>query len=206
MSTGPAIVVIGMGNPLRRDDGVGSRVARQIEALGPPGVEVRTHDGGDPGLMDAWEGVSAAVVVDAVSSGAPAGTIFRFDAGAGPLPAHLEPACSTHGFGLDNAVELARALDRLPGRLIVIGVEGSDFSRGGGLSGAVEGAVERAVEAVMKEIGRLATPGPPRRFHIGLEELKPSPAGKGEGAGKPLIPGQREMALPGPRRGAAEHA
>ena len=86
VSAGPAIVVIGMGNPLRRDDGVGSRVARQLEALAPPGVEVRTHDGDGPGLMDAWEGMSAAVVVDAVSSGAPAGTIFRFDASAGPCP------------------------------------------------------------------------------------------------------------------------
>ena len=176
MSAEPAIVVIGVGNPLHRDDGVGSRVARHLEALAPPGVEVRTHDGGGPGLMDAWEGVSAAVVVDAVSSGAPAGTIFRFDAGAGPLPAHLRAACSTHGFGLDNAVELARALDRLPGRLIVIGVEGDDFSRGRGLSGTVEGAVERAVEAVMKEIGRLAASGPPGPFPEGHgmpEELKP---------------------------------
>ena len=159
MSTEPAIVVIGMGNPLRHDDGVGSRVARQLDALAPPGVEVRTHGGVGPGLMDAWKGVSAAVVVDAVSSGAPAGTIFRFDAAARPLPGHLGTMCSTHGFGLHNAVELARALDRLPDRLIVIGVEGDDFSRGSGLSSAVEGAVERVVEAVMKEIDRLATPG-----------------------------------------------
>ena len=158
MSTEPAIVVIGMGNPLRHDDGVGSRVARQLEALAPPGVEVRTHGGG-PGLMDAWKGVSAAVVVDAVSSGAPAGTIFRFDAGARPLPGHLGATCSTHGLGLDSAVELARTLNRLPGRLIVIGVEGDDFSRGSGLSSAVEGAVERAAEAVLQEIGRLAAPG-----------------------------------------------
>ena len=162
MSTEPAIVVIGVGNPLRHDDGVGPRVARELEALAPPGVEVRTHDGNGPGLMDAWQGASAAVVVDAVSSGAPAGTILRFDAGARPLPGHLRATCSTHGFGLDNAVELARALDRLPGRLIVIGVEGDDFSRGSGLSGAVEAAVERAVEAVMKEIGGLATLGPAR--------------------------------------------
>ena len=159
MSAEPAIVVIGIGNLLRHDDGVGSRVARQLEALAPPGVEVRTHDGGGLGLMDAWKGVSAAVVVDAVSSGAPAGTIFRFDAAAQPLPEHLGATCSTHGFGLDNAVELARILNRLPGRLIVIGVEGGDFSRGSGLSSAVEGAVERAVEAVMEEIGRPATPG-----------------------------------------------
>ena len=159
MSADPPIAVIGMGNPLRRDDGVGWRVARRVGALAPPGVEVRTHGGGGLGLMDAWEGVAAAVVVDALSSGAPAGTIARFDAGTRPLPRHLRANRSTHDLGLGDAIEVARALNRLPGRLVVIGIEGSDFSRGRGLSRAVEGAVERAVEAVSMEIARLATPG-----------------------------------------------
>ena len=158
MSTRPAVAVIGMGNPVRRDDGVGLRVARRLEALFLPGVEVRTHGGG-LGLMDAWQGAPATVVVDAVSSGVPAGTVSRFDASERPLPASLGARCSTHDFGLGNAIELARAMDRLPDRLIVIGVEGIDFGHGRGLSGAVECAVDRAVEAVLQEIGPLATPG-----------------------------------------------
>lgn len=151
------IVVIGMGNPLRRDDGVGLSVVRQLEALVQPGVEVRIHRGG-LGLMDTWKGASAVVVIDAISSGAPAGTVSRFDASARPLPQHLGTTCSTHDLGLNEAVELARAMDRLPDRFIVIGVEGADFALDSGLSPAVDGAVEKAVEAVLQEIGPLATP------------------------------------------------
>ena len=152
------IVVIGMGNPLGRDDGVGLSVARQLKALVQPGVEVRIHRGSGLGLMDTWKGAAAVVVVDAVSSGAPAGTVSRFDASTRPLPQQLGTTCSTHDFGLNEAVELARAVDRLPGRFIVIGVEGADFTPGSGLSPAVDGAVEKAVEAVLQEIGPWATP------------------------------------------------
>ena len=91
--------------------------------------------------------------------GSPPGTISRFDAGTRPLPRHLVANCSTHDLGLGDAIEVARALDRLPDRVIVIGVEGSDFSRGHGLSRAVAGAVEGVVEAVSKEPARLAAPG-----------------------------------------------
>lgn len=156
------IVVIGMGNPLRRDDGVGVSVARQLEALVQPGVEVRTHRGGGLGLMDIWQGATTVVVIDAVSSGVPAGTVSRFDASIRPLPQHLGTTCSTHDFGLNEAVELARAVDRLPDRFVVIGVEGADFSPGNGFSPAVDGAVEWAVEAVLQELGSLAAPNFPR--------------------------------------------
>ena len=156
MSTESAILVIGMGNPLRHDDSVGVLVARRLAARVRPGVEVRTHGGGGLGLMDAWRGASAAVVVDAVSSGAPPGTVSRFDAGDRPLPESLGAPGSTHDLGLRNAVELARAMHRLPDRLVVIGVEGGDFGLGSGLSTPVEEAVERAVDAVLREIDRLA--------------------------------------------------
>lgn len=151
------IVVIGMGNPLRRDDGVGWSVARRLEAMVPPGVEVCIHRGG-LALIDTWQGASAVVVIDAISSGAPAGTMSRFDASVQPLPQHLRATCSTHDFGLNEAIELARAMDQLPNRFIVIGVEGADFTPGSGLSRAINGAVNKAVEAVLQEIGPLAPP------------------------------------------------
>ena len=156
------IVVIGMGNPLRRDDGVGLSVARRLEALVQPGVKVRIHRGGGLALMDTWQGATTVVVIDAVSSGGQAGTLSRFDASTRPLPQHLGTTCSTHDFGLNEAVELARAVNRLPDRFVVIGVEGADFSPGSGLSPAVDGAVERAVEAVLQELGSLAAPSFPR--------------------------------------------
>jgi len=152
------IVVIGMGNPLRRDDGVGWTVARRLERVVPPEVEIRLRRGGLE-LMDAWDGAAAAMIVDAVSSGSPAGTVLRFDTSDAPLPRDIDTACSTHGLGLHAAVELARAMDRLPDRVLVIGVEGADFTPGNGLSPAVEDAVREAVEAALREIDLLVAQG-----------------------------------------------
>ena len=165
--TSGRIVVIGMGNPLRGDDGVGLVVARKLETAVPSRVEVRTHVDNDLALMDAWKGAEAVVVVDAVSSGAPAGAVSRYDAGDRPLPRPGTAAGSTHGFGLNEVVELARAMDSLPGRFVIIGVEGTDFTTGRGLSPAVGEAVEEAVEAVLRELDSLTGPNRPesRRQH-----------------------------------------
>jgi hydrogenase maturation protease len=90
-------------------------------------------------------------VVDAVSSGAAAGTLHRFDAGARALPAALFRA-STHHIGLPEAVELARAVDGLPEQLVVFGVEAGDVGVGGSLTPAVAAAVERTAVAVQEEV------------------------------------------------------
>lgn len=127
-------------------------MARLVAAAAPPGVEVR-ECGGEPGsLLDAWEGKRAALIIDAASSGAAPGTLHRFDASAGPLPASLG-SCSTHGLGVGEAIELARALGRLPERIIVLCVEGQDFGAQTRLSPSVAGAVVRAAEAVLADVG-----------------------------------------------------
>jgi hydrogenase maturation protease len=134
-------VIIGVGNPWRRDDGAGIEVARRTGGV--------TFEGDGTGLLDAWAGASDVVVVDAASSGAAPGTIRRFDAAAGPLPAqHLRS--SSHHFGVADAIELARSLDRLPPRLVVYAIEGEDFGAGPELSEPVA----RAVDALVAELGR----------------------------------------------------
>jgi hydrogenase maturation protease len=141
--------VVGVGNRFRHDDAVGLVVADRLD--GTPGVEVVRHEGEPVALLDTWEGNDAVVVVDAVSSGAAAGTIHRLDPVAGPLPPELF-ASSTHHLGIADAVEVARALGRLPRHLVVIGVEGAAWNAGEGLSIEVEVAVPRAVEAVLEEV------------------------------------------------------
>src|SRR5690242_3534611 len=116
-------VVIGVGNPWRRDDGAGPAVAH---ALGGSATD-------DPvRLVELWEGASWAVVIDAAQA-SPPGAIVHFDAAAGPLPAGLARS-STHAFGLAETIELARTLDRLPARLDVYAVAGADFGPGLGLT------------------------------------------------------------------------
>jgi hydrogenase maturation protease len=159
-------VVIGVGNRWRSDDAAGLLAARRVRDLAPEAVEVTELEGEPVSLLDAFEGADAVLVIDAVSSGAAAGTVHRVDARAEPLPEPLAGP-STHLLGLAEAIELARALGRLPRLLVVYGIEGGRFEAGEGVSGPVAAAVEEAAAAVVDELrGRTpelrASPGPSR--------------------------------------------
>jgi hydrogenase maturation protease len=162
-----AVRIVGVGNPWRSDDGAGLAVARALRGT-IPGVEVLEREGEPAALIEAWDGADAAWVVDAVRSGAPPGTIHRFDAGEGPLPAELFGA-STHHLGVADAVELARVLGRLPGRLVVVGIEGASFGAGDTLTPEVAAAVDRLVAILRREHHAVASP-------VAREERDPSPA------------------------------
>jgi hydrogenase maturation protease len=145
-------LVIGVGNPLRGDDAVGLAVADRVRTRVPGDVAVLEVEQEPTRLLDAWSGADVAVVVDACSAGGPPGTIHRFDVGDSPLPARVFRS-STHAFGVGDAVELSRALNRLPARVVVYGVEGEDFAAGAGLSAPVESAVEAVAEAIVQDLG-----------------------------------------------------
>jgi hydrogenase maturation protease len=146
----PRLTLIALGNPWRGDDAAGLEVARRLRGRLPDGVCLLEHEGEPLGLVEAWSGAPAVIVLDAVSSGAPPGTIHRLDARRERLPAELFRG-STHAFGLAEAIELARVLDRLPERLLVYGVEGASFTAGAGLSPEVERAVAALAEELSAE-------------------------------------------------------
>jgi len=143
--------VIGIGNAWRNDDGAGLAVARLLDAMLLDGVDVLEREGEPTSLIDAWEGAAAVWLVDAVSSGAQAGSVHRHDASAEALPARLYDT-STHHFGLAEAVELARALGRLPEHVVVFGIEGASFDTGETLSPEVQAAAARVAEAIREEV------------------------------------------------------
>lgn len=150
---GEAVVVIGVGNPDRGDDGVGPEVLARVEARLPRGARPARLAGDDPAaIMEAWQGAGRAIVVDAMVSGAAPGTVRRMEAAKAPLPADLE-LVSTHALGAAAAIELARALGRLPASLVVYGVEGEDFAPGAALSRAVAEAVPGVADQVLAEVG-----------------------------------------------------
>ena len=144
-------LIIGVGNEYRRDDGAGIVVARRLRARLPAGVTVIENSDEGASLMEAWQDAASVILVDAVASGAEPGAIHRFDAFGRQLPLGFFHY-STHAFSVAEAVEMARALDRLPATLIVYGIEGQDFSFGVGLSAAVERAAASVVERVMEEL------------------------------------------------------
>ncbi len=149
------ILVIGMGNAYRGDDAAGLIVARRLSDRRDSTFNVLEHNGDGTGLMEAWKDAGTVVVIDAVHSGAEPGTIHRFDANLKPLPAATF-RCSTHAFSLVEAIELTRALSRLPRRLVVYGIEGQDFQGGSEPSPRVEAAVQVVMDRVLHEIQALS--------------------------------------------------
>jgi hydrogenase maturation protease len=135
-------LIIGIGNSVRGDDAVGLRV---VETLGCS-EEVLEHDGEPASLIALWEGYEEVILIDAVSSGRPPGTVVEIEATHSVLPAGM--CHSTHALGPAEAVELARALNRLPSKITLLGIEGSDYSFGAGLSPKVEAAVGEVVRRV----------------------------------------------------------
>ncbi len=124
-----------------------------------PGVTVRGFDGEAIGLLDLWDGYGAVVIVDAVRSGAAAGTRHRVDASAEPVPASFRHS-SSHTIGVADAIELARELGRLPGKVLLFGIEGAAFDASSALSASVAGALDGLAAEVASAAAALASAPP----------------------------------------------
>ncbi|MCG8604633.1 hydrogenase maturation protease [bacterium] len=145
--------IIGVGNPYRSDDGVGWQIAEMLKSKGLPNVEVVLASGEGVALMQSMDCKDFVLLFDAVRSGTAAGTIFKFDANKEPIPSKFFHY-STHAFSVAEAIALARAINCLPKRLIVFGIEGERFEPGVGLSASVECAVYQVVEQATQLIKR----------------------------------------------------
>lgn len=145
------ILIIGIGNAYRCDDGAGLAAADELIRLGLSGAEVIQACGDGTSLIDAWVGRKHVVLIDATSSGAAPGMIHRIETTTQSLPANFSHH-STHSVSLAEAVELARVLNRLPERLTVLGIEGEDFRSGNTLSPAVRSAVNEVVRLICEEL------------------------------------------------------
>ena len=148
------VVVIGIGNPWRGDDGVGHAVARELRGRLPKEVTVLEREGEASALIDAWRGAPAAILIDAEAGNDVVGTLRRRDLRhtACPPPAR-DP--SGHAFGVAYAVALAGAIGALPRCLILYTVAGGSYGVGRPLSAAVEAAIPSVVDAIRREISAL---------------------------------------------------
>ena len=156
MSTSlPGMLVIGIGNPLRGDDGVGPAIVEILKTRGLPGARLMTCQGDGLLLIETWKSADRVLLIDAATCGANPGTVYRFDAFGRPLPAGFS-LYSTHAFGIAETIELARTLDQLPPHLVIYAIEGQNFAMGAGLSPEVERAVHDVVERLVCEASLLA--------------------------------------------------
>jgi hydrogenase maturation protease len=152
----PLVLVVGIGNPDRGDDGVGPAIARQLRVRVSSGARVLERSGDPLALIDDWNGIPSVIVVDAVAPIGEPGRIHRFDLTDGPVAIAFAPR-STHAFGVAETVELARSLGRLPGDLVVYLVEGERFTTGAPLSPAVAKAVDEVAELIIAELPRISS-------------------------------------------------
>lgn len=150
MGDGERRMVVGVGNPDRGDDGVGQVVARLLRNAVTGDVRVVEQDGSAAGLIELLCQADCAFLVDAMVSGAATGTVRRLDCCAeDAIPAAA--GSSSHGFGVAEAVGLARALGCLPARCVVYAVEGAEFSTGATMSPAVVAAARDVSRRILEE-------------------------------------------------------
>lgn len=150
MTAGP-VVVIGLGNRYRRDDGVGIVAAAALDELGLPDIRVVTDIVEPMGLVEAWSGARLAVVIDAaVSFPSTPGRVTRCALGDLVSP----EAISSHRVDLAATYALGTVLDRVPDALTLLTVEVADTGHGVGLTPQVEAAMPRVVGMAVDEIDR----------------------------------------------------
>ncbi|BCR06574.1 HybD peptidase [Desulfuromonas versatilis] len=147
----PPILVMAVGNILRRDDGFADAVLKALEALELP-ERVELFDAGTSAidLMDVFHDRQRLIVLDAVRGGQAPGTLYRFSpeqVEAGALPMN-----SLHQVGLLETLKLGELVDCKPQSTLVIGCQPADTGLGIGLSDPVREAVDQAVKLVLKEI------------------------------------------------------
>ena len=146
------ILVLGIGNVLLTDEGVGIRVAEEMKKMKlPPEVEVMDGGVGGLNLQYCVEGRKKVIVVDAVKAGAPPGTLFRFT--DKDLAAKKGVMRSAHGIDFSDVVAIVNFLGTRPDEIVFLGIEPESLDAGMELSPNMQKMVPVLINLVMKEIG-----------------------------------------------------
>lgn len=148
-----SVLILGLGNPLRGDDGVGPRVVEVLTHRGlPEGVSALDGGTGGIGLLGMVEGWNRVVVVDAADIGREPGEIVRFTLDRSHI-AESSDDLTLHNAGLADALALAYALDHPLPPMVIFGVQPERIGWGDGLSPAVEAAFPELIKAILEEVG-----------------------------------------------------
>lgn len=150
------IVVLGVGNILLTDEGVGVRVVEELDRRYAFPDNVSLVDGGTQGLalMATIQEADHLVVVDAVMGGGTPGTIYRLE--KEDLPKGLRMKQSAHDSDLIEALNLSALIDQSPQSVVVIGIEPESLTPFNlELSEPVKGKVEELIKLVLDELSTL---------------------------------------------------
>lgn len=175
MLGGDPLLVLGLGNVICRDDGLGvAAVLRLLDGFRPaPGV--RVLDGGTLGLalLPTLEAADTVLIVDAIRSEGPPGSLVRLEGEDVAQAAH--DRLSVHQVGVSDLIGAARWQGSLPRRLLLLGLVPESIDLGLERTPAVEAALPALVDAVRAECAALGHPFLPRS--AGEASSTPVPAG-----------------------------
>ena len=151
VSTVKPVLILGLGNPLQGDDGVGCRVAQELEGRTLPD-DVEVMDGGTPGvgLLNLFQGRQRVIIVDAAEMGLAAGSVVRFRLEDVTLTGSAQ-RFSLHRSGVADALALASELKLALPEIVVFGVQPERVDWNESLSAQVEAAVPQVIEAILNE-------------------------------------------------------
>ncbi len=147
------LLVLGLGNVLCGDDGLGVEAVRRLARAGRLAPCVQLADGGALGLslLPVLESARRAIVVDSVRCARPAGELVVVD-GEDVVPS-LRERLSPHEVGVWDLLWAARLQGRAPERITIVGLVPASVALGVGLSPVVEAGIPALVEAVARTAG-----------------------------------------------------
>lgn len=147
-------LVLGVGNPFRRDDGIGPAVIACLQS-DERLKDVDVLDGGIDGfaLMDYMQGYQKVLIVDAVNMGAHPGEFRLFSPQEAVLSITAD-ALSTHGFGVAEVIALMDKLD-MQVDMRILGIQAKDVTFGEGFSPEISARLDDILELVKKEVSKV---------------------------------------------------
>lgn len=144
-------IILGVGNELLSDEGIGVYVAKELEKMSlPSGVEV--YEGGTDGfgLINIITEADRLIVIDALKGGAAAGTIYKFDIDEAPDCPDMFKT-SVHQISILEVIHLSGLIGKTP-QTTILGVEPGNIATGMDLSPEVRKKIPKLIELVMEEI------------------------------------------------------
>jgi hydrogenase maturation protease len=150
------VVVLGVGNLLMGDEGAGVRLIERLEAAGSLPAGVTAIDGGTSTheLYGDLEDLALLVIVDAVASGGPPGSLVRLEGER--IPQAFSNKLSPHQHGINDLLATLRLVDRAPRRVVLLGITPAHIALGLELSPAVEAAMPALAAGVLAELAGVA--------------------------------------------------
>jgi hydrogenase maturation protease len=167
-------LVLGIGNLLLGDDGLGSLFAAAFARHYHVGTDLDVLDGGTVGLdlLDTVANRGLLLVVDAAHAGGRPGDVVHLE---GPnVPHAFKHKLSTHEIMLDELLAVATLLDRSPKTVVLCGIEPAALDPHVGLSAPVATALPELEALVLRELARFGYPCRPRLCGAGVERLRVS--------------------------------